>query len=231
MAPVALSAHKRVMKLLLPDGGFRAMAGQEAGVVGQGVDLGTDAVFKGFPIAPGQVGAADRTLEDQVSAEADPLFLAVEHHVAGRVPGGVAHLEGRRAQPEDLAVDEVYGRLGTRVNAKAVQGRVALCAPQDVVRGVQGHQRQGIESVGDGGGPADVVEVGVGVPQVSDPPTAGEGLGQDEVAIPGGVDHSSITAGGVGDQIGVGLGGTEGEGDDFEHGPRVSRGRGGNRLR
>ena len=47
------------------------MARKQTRVVGQGIDLGLDAVYELLQAPAGKISTANRTREDQVAAEAD----------------------------------------------------------------------------------------------------------------------------------------------------------------
>lgn len=113
------------MPHLPPHGGLWSVAGQQTGFGRQGVDLLADAAFQCGPVAAGQVGAADALAEDQVAAEADARFGAVEDHVPGRVTGSVAHFQRGCAQAQDLAVGQADCRIGAGVNFDLKPGRAA----------------------------------------------------------------------------------------------------------
>ena len=86
-----------------------------------------------------------------------------------------------------------------------------------VIGGMQRDQRQRIEAVGDRAGAPDVIEVRVRVPQMRDAPAAPQRLRQNDLTVPGRIDHGRVARGRVRDQICVGLDGTKDKGDDFQH--------------
>ena len=55
-------------------------------------------------IAPREVGAPDRSLEQHVAHDRQARPFVEEHHMAGRVPGRVDHPQGLLAEPDLVAV-------------------------------------------------------------------------------------------------------------------------------
>ncbi len=192
------------------------MAGEDAGFVGQGQDLLADAADQGGVVAAGQVGAANTAPEDDIAAEEQIFPRAVEEHVAGRMTRRVADFEPVCPQIQDLAVGEVDARPRAGVaQVDAEQGRAPIGLPQGQVGVVKGYRGRRIESVDDAGRAAEMVEVGVGQPQRLNLPTAIFGCLPNAGSAPGGINHNGIVGFGVGNQVGVGRGESEGEGKDF----------------
>ena len=192
------------------------MAGENPGFVGEGQHLLADALDQGSVVAAGQVGAADAPPEDDVAAEEQVFPRAVEEHVAGRVTGRVADFEVVSPQVQDLAFGEVDARLRAGVaQVHAEEGSATIGLPQGQVIIVKGHRRRRIESVDDAGRAAEMVEVGVGQPERLDLPAAFFGRFADAASAPGGVDHDGIIGGSVSNQVDIGGGKSEGEGEDF----------------
>lgn len=193
------------------------MPRQETRLVGQGKDLLADALLERLPTAAGEVGAADAAAEDEVAAEADSVFGAVEDAMPGAVTGRVPHFEAEAAQAEGLAVDEVEAGRRAGRQGKAKQGRAASGVPQGAVGGMQGDDRRRVQAARQVASAADVVEVGMRDPDLADLPAALICFVQDESAIPGRVNDRRLARFGVGDQVTVGGNGSQDEGNDFEH--------------
>jgi hypothetical protein len=210
----ASAADKGIVRLLLTDGCFWTVAGQEARFIRQGVDLGSNALLKRIPVAAGQIRTANRALKDQVATKADSFLRAVEHDMTRRMPGRVADLKRGFPQAQELAGNEINGGLGAGVDAVAEKGTTSRGAPEGVIGRVQRHQWKRVQRVRDGGRAANVIEVSMGIPEVGDPPAAPPGLGQYQISVPGGIDHCGVTGGNVGNKVGIGLNRSEGEGDD-----------------
>ena len=165
--------------------------------------------------AAGEVSAAYGALEDEIAGEAEVLGGAVEDDVAWSVAGGVTDGDEVIAEEQGLAVEEIDGGLGAGVDGEAVFCAAAADLPQVVIGWVEGDQGEGVEGIGDGRGAADVIKMGVGVPEVGDAPSAGLGGGEDLRAIPGGVDDGGDLEDGVGEEVGVGLHRPLDESEDF----------------
>ncbi len=81
-------------------------------------------------IAAGKVRAPDAVLENQIAAEANSRLCTVKDHMAGSVPGSVAHFKDCLPQPKDLSVLEIDARLRSGVDLESKQRRPAFRPPQ-----------------------------------------------------------------------------------------------------
>ena len=109
-----------------------------------------------------------------------------------RMSGREADFEFHAAQSQNLSLIKINRRFGTGVDVEAEERAAAACPPQDMIVRMQRHQRQRIQRIGNGARAADVVEVGVRIPEMSDPPAAFLRLRQNDVTIPGRVDHGGF---------------------------------------
>ena len=134
------------------------------------------------------------------------------------VTGREAHFELHVPKPQELTVRKIDRRFGAGIDLETEQRAASARAPEHVVVRVQGNEREGIQRIGDLGRAADVIKMGVRIPQVCDAPGPFLGFGEDQPPVPGGVDHGRVAGGGIRDEVGVGHGGAEGEGDNFKHG-------------
>src|SRR5512134_722188 len=83
-----------------------------------------------------------------------------------------AHLEFHTSQTQNLSLIKIDRRFGTGIDVEAEDCASTSGPPQHVIVRVQGHQGQWIQRVGDRACAAEVVEVRMGVPEMSNPPTA-----------------------------------------------------------
>ena len=87
------------------------MAADEGGVVAQWPQLAGDRRDKVGMVAAGEIGAADRTLEQHVAHQRQLRLGMVEHHMARRVAGAVEHIEPQLAHAPRIAVGQPAVRL------------------------------------------------------------------------------------------------------------------------
>src|SRR3990167_6409511 len=87
------ATHIGVAAPLAPEGAFRAMAGDENRLVAHGPEALGDAVDELFVVALGEVGAANAAGKKHVAHKRTVDLRGVEHHMAGRVAGAMAHLQ------------------------------------------------------------------------------------------------------------------------------------------
>ena len=168
------------------------MPREQARGIGQAKNLRLDATEEGVWIAAGQIGAANAILKDQIAAKADTRLFGpgsigewnVKDAMAGSVTGRKANLQTAATQLKDLPMKKIDGGLGTGIDLEAEERSAAFRTPEDVVSGMQGHQRQRVETIGDGARAADVIEVCVRIPKVRDAPAALLRFCQDDVTIP-----------------------------------------------
>ena len=89
------------------------MAGIDGGLLGQRVDQRADRLEQRAPVAAGQVGAADRALEQDVAGEDRLLVGDRERDVPGAVAGREDDIDLEARQLELLApLERVLGVLG-----------------------------------------------------------------------------------------------------------------------
>lgn len=197
--------QKRIPPPFLTHCRLGAVAGEDAGFVGEAQDLLADALDQGGVVAAGQIGAADAPPEDDVAAEEQVFPGAVEEHMAGRVPRRVADFEVVCPQVQDLAVGQVDARLRAGVAQVDTEERCStLGLPQGQVRVVKSYRRKLVESVDDAGRAAKVIEVGVGQPKRLNLPAAFFCCLADAITIPSGIDHNGVIGFSVGNQVDVG---------------------------
>ena len=135
-----------------------------------------------------------------------------------RMPRREADFKFVRAELQLHPMHKINGRLGTRVNVKAEERSPSACAPQDMVVRMQHHQRQRVQRIRDRARPANVIEMRVCVPEMTDTPAALLRLCQNNMTVPGWVDDRGFCGFWIGNQIGGRLGGTSCEGNDLKHG-------------
>ena len=87
------------------------MAGDEAGVVAHRPQALGNRIEQLLVIATGEIGAADRSLEQDVADQRQLRFGMVEDDMAGGVGGSVAVVDGELADVDRVAIDEVAVRL------------------------------------------------------------------------------------------------------------------------
>ncbi len=114
---------------LLADGGVRTMAADDAGVVGQGIKLLANRLFKHREGTTHEIGTADGTGEEHIAHDDQRLDGSGhdEAHAAGRMTGSVPHFRPRVPQPprfrrvatSDQVLEAPPPRGQTSVPAKA----------------------------------------------------------------------------------------------------------------
>ena len=133
------------------------------------------------------------------------------------MPGSMINLEGRVAQTQIRPFCKGKCRFRTGGEAETEKVRLSPLVPEQPVVRVQGDDRCLIQLAHQLPGPADVVEVGMGDPDLANPPMALYGLGCDQLPIPGWIDNRRLASIGVGDQIGVGPQRAKDKGYDTKH--------------
>jgi hypothetical protein len=81
------------------------MAGQYPGQIGEGEELPFDAVEQFGGIPSWEIASADRVLEEHISADAK--VMTDEHHMPWGMAGGVAHLEAEPPKGEDVTMGQI----------------------------------------------------------------------------------------------------------------------------
>ena len=99
-------SHIRVAAALLAEAAFGAVAGDEDGLVAHGPEPFGDGGDQGRVIATGEVAAADTAREQHVADEGALDGRGVEDHMAGRVAGAVAHVQGFPADLHRVAIGQ-----------------------------------------------------------------------------------------------------------------------------
>src|SRR5215218_882349 len=130
----------------------------------------------------------------------------------GGMPRGEAHFKFYTPKPQHLPLVKINGGLRTWVNIEPKDRAASACPPQHMIVWMQCHQRQRIQCVGDGACSADMIEMRMRIPEMSDPPAAFLGLSQNDRTIPGRINHCGFFCFRVCDEIGVSLGWAQGEG-------------------
>ena len=110
---VLRASNKSVETFFMSDGGVRAMAGNNDGVIGQGIQSFQDRCSQLCAISARQVTAAHRALEQGVAGDQETVLIKMETAAAGCVPGC---MNAGAACFKDLTVCQFKLRLG--------QGRV-----------------------------------------------------------------------------------------------------------
>ncbi len=215
------------MLAFLGDGRLGAVAGEDAGFVGEGEEAGVDGMEEGADVAAGEVGAADRVGEEGVSGEEELVLGKVEAEGAGRVSGGEEDGSGEAGAAElrGGADDDAAPVGGAEVGRGDVGGGNAEPAGLEVhhadEREVElvvedGRAGEGLEMFGAG----DVIDVGVGDDDLFD----GEGVlgehGEDAAEVRAGVDDDGLLGGFVAEDGAVALERADGE-DFVDHGIMV----------
>ena len=80
--------------------------------------------------AAGQIGAANASVEDDITAESHFFGEAAEYHVPKRMARGVAHFELELAKLEFAAMLQFFSGVWAGIDIHAKEGRPALHAPQ-----------------------------------------------------------------------------------------------------
>ena len=121
---------------------------------------------------------------------------------------GSAHFQAAAAQAQDHAILQVDRWLRAWVDLQTKKRRTAQSAPQRVIQGMQGYWRHWAGAIRHSRSTAKVIEMSMRKPDIGDPPTALFSLSQDQMTIPGGVDHCCIPCFGISNEIRVCLRGT-----------------------
>ena len=111
------------------------MARHEGDVVAQRPELADDGIDQRRVIAAREIGASDRPLEQHIAHDRQACARVKEHHMAGRVAGGVDDLQRLFAEADDVAVDQpAVGLEGLqRRKAEGAALRRQLIDPELVV--------------------------------------------------------------------------------------------------
>ena len=100
------------------------------------------------------------------------------------MPRGVPDLKFIRAKFESHAMHKIDRWFGTGVNIKAIECAAPTRTPEYMVIWMQCHMRKWIQRIRDRRRTADVIEVRVRVPKMTDPPAAILCGFEDEMSIP-----------------------------------------------
>ena len=80
---IVLLSEKRIVLLLVSDGGRRSVSRIDACLVGQGEEVRADTFTQLVEIAAFQVGASDASVEEHVATEHTGCFCTMIYHAAG----------------------------------------------------------------------------------------------------------------------------------------------------
>ncbi len=206
------------------DGGGAAVAGEDAGGVGEGEEAVVDGAEELFGVAAGEVGAADGVGEEGVSGEEEVVVGEVETEASLRVAGGVEDGSGEAglvtlgggSDGDDAAVGgaEVGGGDVGGGDAEPAGLGVHHADEREVELVVEdGCAGDGFEALGAG----DVVDVGVGDEDLLDGELVFGEDGEDAGDLVAGVDDDGFAGGFVAKDGAVALEGADGE-DFVDHG-------------
>src|SRR5688572_24931410 len=141
--PTRLIRYKRIASFLFSDRRLRSMPGKQSSLVGQGKDLGFDAVLQLLPARARQVRAANRAREDNITAEAHasttfpfdrlrvtplttvPVLFGsaeigdIQNTMTGCMPWREADLKFDASQTQNLSRIKIDRRFGARINVEA----------------------------------------------------------------------------------------------------------------
>jgi hypothetical protein len=152
-------------------------------------------------LAERQIGAADRSGEQQVAAERDAV--AGEGHESRCVTRHVHHLKSQRSANDLLAVGELGVRTIGLLEIDAVHLRGAGGQPS-VVREIEGMQmHRHVEPAFDRGDGTDVIDVRVREPDRVERHPGGRHHLYDAVALVAGIDQDGAVRLVVGQEIAV----------------------------
>jgi hypothetical protein len=174
---------------------------QDACRIGQRQDLDANRPQERVEIAPGQIGAADRPLEEHVTGDRDAV--PQERDVARRVAGHVSHGELPRADGEDVAMGQ-FG-VGWSQPRQPLEAEHRALFRQDVVPAAVGGMEvhPGARRRPDRLDAPDVVDVRVGEPDVAHLKVAMPDRGEDPFVLLAGVDHRGAPRGGIDHEPGI----------------------------
>jgi len=221
--------EKGVGVALDTDGGGRAVAGDDAGGVGEWQQVVVDGVEQLAGIAAGQVGAADRAGEEGVAGDEEALLGEVEADAALGVAGGMEDAAGEaglaflraRADGDDAAVGEVVvgrGDLGEGDAEPAGLDVHHLDEGKVVLVVEDGGAGELLEALGSG----DVVDMGVGDEDLLDGEVVLREQGEDAGDVVAGIDDDGLAGGFITEDGAVAVEGANGE-DLVDHGIILDR--------
>src|SRR4030095_16376051 len=110
---------------------------------------------------------------------------------------------------QNLSVSKINRRFGSGVNIEPKERASTSRAPKHMIVRMQRDQRQWIQRVRNRARAANMTEVCMCVPEMSDSPAAFLRSIQNDTAIPSRVDHHSLLRFRISDEIGVGLRGSK----------------------
>src|SRR3954468_17940607 len=97
---------KRIGHALMADAGPRAMTADKTDIVAKRQQFFGDRPDQHFVAGAGQVGTADRAVEQHVADMGEAQVLVEEHHAARRMAGAMENVEGQFADADLLAFVE-----------------------------------------------------------------------------------------------------------------------------
>src|SRR5688572_2838255 len=100
-----------------------------------------------------------------------------------RVAGRKAYFKFSCAQLENHAVYQIDGGLGTGVDIQPESRAAAAGTPKHVILRMKRHVRKRIQCICNGRRPADMIEMGMGIPEMTDTPAAVLRRLEDEMSV------------------------------------------------
>jgi len=160
-----------------------------------------DALDQRFPVPAGQIGASETAGEDRIPAKYQTFGSTVEDHMPRAVSGCVVYLERVLPDSQYLGWLQEYIRLGGGLDANAKPLCPAFHAPQKQISRMKGNGGRRSDTCQEIAYTSEMVEVGVGDPDLPDAPAALLRLSSNDLPIPGGIDHRCLAGDVVGNQI------------------------------
>src|SRR6516164_11776104 len=104
--PLQFAGDEGIGPPFMADGRSRTVAADEADIVAERQQLFGDRPDQGLVIAAGQIGAADRAVEQDIADMGEAHLLVEEHDAAWRVSGTVQYVESQFADRDLVALIE-----------------------------------------------------------------------------------------------------------------------------
>jgi hypothetical protein len=197
------AVQERVGHAFVADVRSRPVAADEADMIAERQQLVLDRADQRRVVATGQVGTADRSIEQHVADQCETHLLVGEHHTARRMAGAMQDVESQFA---DLGLVTFVEPAIRREIAHVGHAEIRAAFDDMIEHVLVGDMRpddRHLERVAQFGGPADMVDVTMGQPDLLHRDAGLFDRREDLRDVPAGIDNDATPGGFVPEQRAV----------------------------